>query len=518
MLTFATACSGIGAPEVAWTPLGWTALWCAEIDKAASAVLAYRFPDVPNHGDMLLLAGKIRRREIPAPDVFCAGTPCQAFSVAGLRGGLEDARGQLTITFIDIVNAMDEVRIADGKPPVIIVWENVPGVLNHAQNPLGCFLAGIAGDDDALEPGPRPERGRSSAYWTWNTVSGEHNPKWPVAGAVAGPQRTVAWRVQDAQYHGLAQRRRRVFVVASARAGFDPTGILLEFEGVRRDSPPSRETGQSVAGTLDARTDGGGFPGTDGACSGYVVPAVRGHAGVAFGGGNQRGPIDVSTALTCNERYDFDSETFIVDPPPKDYGAVAYSVALRGRDGGATAELGDEVAGCLRASGGGGDKAHVLAPVVCVTGDITHTLKADGFDASEDGTGRGQPIVPATMYSMRESGPESWTADEVSGSLRVGGDIESAAAILQPIHMAVRRLMPDECEVLQGFPPGWTRVPVGITKTGAVKWAADGPRYKQCGNSMATNCMSWIGRRIDAAVRQIDDFDDLLGDDVDALL
>jgi DNA (cytosine-5)-methyltransferase 1 len=572
-MRFGSVCSGIEAASIAWEVFGWKAAWFAEVDKAASQVLAYRFPDVPNLGDMTKLAAMVLAREIAAPDILVGGTPCQDFSIAGLRAGLAGERGQLTLAFIILANAIDEVRRADGLPPCIIVWENVPGVLNHKDNPLGCFLAGVAGEDLPLVP---------------------PGGKWTNAGAVLGPQRAVAWRVLDAQFFGLAQRRRRVFVVASAREGFDPAAILLEFEGVRRDSAPRREAGEGVAGTLDARTEGGGFPGTDGACCGHVVPASwddgqrlegqsdleglpagrvldparvtatldasygklqgcsgqdanHGHShqvAVAFGGNNQSGPIDVATACNAHGgphgRLDFESETFVdherLTPicfSSKDYGAdamrdlspaiafyptnrepadgncvdfcptltagngpvpgIAYSVALRGREGGATAELGDEVAGCLRASTGGGDKPHVLAPV-CVTGDITHTLKADGFDAREDGTGRGQSVVPADLR--------------------------------------VRRLMPPECERLQGFPDGHTRVPIRhyaqrkITKNRpADVWepaaqggwwlmAADGPRYKQCGNSMATKVMSWIGGRIVRHLETLepnDEFAELLG-------
>jgi DNA (cytosine-5)-methyltransferase 1 len=205
-LTFGSVCSGIEAASVAWHPLGWRACWFSEIDRAASEVLAYRFPDTPNHGDMLALAGKVRRREIAAPDILVGGTPCQSFSVAGLRKGLSDARGQLTIAFIDLADAIDEVRAADGLPPVIIVWENVPGVLTHKDNPFGCFLAGLAGEADALVPAGR---------------------KWTNAGAVLGPERAIAWRVIDAQYLGLAQRRRRVFVVAGALRGSIPPQYFL---------------------------------------------------------------------------------------------------------------------------------------------------------------------------------------------------------------------------------------------------------------------------------------------------
>jgi DNA (cytosine-5)-methyltransferase 1 len=181
---------------------------------------------------MTLLPEKILSGEVEAPDLFCGGTPCQAFSVAGLRNSLDDARGNLSLTFVGIANAIDHVRSVRRDAPAIIFWENVPGVLNTKDNAFGCFLGALAGENDPLIP------------------SGD---KWSNAGCVYGPQRTVAWRVLDAQYFGVAQRRRRVFVISSARDDFDPAKVLFEFEGVRRDIAPSRETRQEVAGTIAAR-------------------------------------------------------------------------------------------------------------------------------------------------------------------------------------------------------------------------------------------------------------------------
>lgn len=225
-LRFGSVCSGIEAASVAWHSLGWKAAWLAEIEKFPSAALAHHYPDVPNYGDMTALPERIRSGEVEAPDVFCGGTPCQAFSVAGNRRSLDDARGNLSLTFCEIANAIDSVRYVRGSEPAIIFWENVPGVLNTADNAFGCFLAGLAGESVPLEP---------------------PGGKWTNAGCVLGPTRAVAWRVFDAQYFGLAQRRQRVFVVASARNGFDPAAVLFESEGVRRDTPPSREARQSVA-------------------------------------------------------------------------------------------------------------------------------------------------------------------------------------------------------------------------------------------------------------------------------
>ena len=276
-VTFGSVCSGIEAASVAWHPLGWGTAWLTEIDKAPAAVLAHHYPTAWNMGDMTALAPIIRAGSMSAPDVLVGGTPCQAFSIAGLRNSLSDARGQLTLSFVDLANAIDEKR----DEPCVVVWENVPGVLNTKDNAFGCFLAALAGEDEALVPA---------------------GGKWSNAGCVYGPQRAIAWRVLDAQYFGVAQRRRRVFVVASARNGFDPATVLFECESVRRDSPPSREASQGLAGALTSSLGRRcGVP-DGGDTTGYLQ---------CFGGGNTSGPIDPAACLTARAmRLDFDVETF----------------------------------------------------------------------------------------------------------------------------------------------------------------------------------------------------------------
>jgi DNA (cytosine-5)-methyltransferase 1 len=216
-MNYLSLCSGIEAASTAWHTLGWKPFAFSEIEPFPCAVLQHHWPHVSNLGDMTRYA---EWRDLHEVDLLVGGTPCQAFSVAGLRKSLDDARGNLSLTYISILNKIDHERSIRLLQPAICVWENVPGVLNTKDNAFGCFLAGLAGEDTPLEP-PRG--------------------KWTNAGCVYGPQRAVAWRVLDAQYFGVAQRRRRVFVVASARDGFDPSQVLFEFEGVRRDSPPSRE-------------------------------------------------------------------------------------------------------------------------------------------------------------------------------------------------------------------------------------------------------------------------------------
>jgi DNA (cytosine-5)-methyltransferase 1 len=220
-MTGATICSGIGAPEAAMPEIDW--LWAAEIDKFATAVHAERH-GVPNLGDVTAADFVERALAIGRPDVLVAGTPCQAFSVAGLRRSLADDRGNITLRFVEIIDAIR---------PRFVVWENVPGVLNTGDNAFGCFLGALVGEDSAIVL-PRGQR-------------------WTDCGVVAGPARTAAWRILDAQYFGLAQRRERVFVVASAGDGPHPAEILFESKGVQRHSAPSRETGKGVAGTLEGR-------------------------------------------------------------------------------------------------------------------------------------------------------------------------------------------------------------------------------------------------------------------------
>lgn len=172
MFTYGSICSGIEAATVAWKGLG-KPLWFSEIDPFPCAVLAYHYPDVPNFGDMTMLAEKIFKQEIPAPDVLVGGTPCQAFSVAGLRNSLDDDRGNLTLQLIHILEAIDYVRYKNEQPPCVLVWENVPGVLSTKDNAFGHFLAGLVQEREPLQPTGR---------------------KWTNAGYVHSA-RTIVWRI-----------------------------------------------------------------------------------------------------------------------------------------------------------------------------------------------------------------------------------------------------------------------------------------------------------------------------------
>lgn len=449
-MIYGSICSGIEAATVAWGPLGWKAAWFSEIEAFPSAVLAERWPEVVNLGDMTKIAAAVRAGEVQAPDVMVGGTPCQAFSIAGLRNGLSDARGQLTLSYVELANAIDDKRIERGEEEAIFVWENVPGVLTSHDNAFGCFLAGLAGESCELEPS---------------------GGKWTHSGCVYGPQRTIAWIVKDAQYFGVAQRRKRVFVVASARKGFDPGQVLFESEGVRRDTPPSREPQTSVA-ALTAR--GVGTCGTD------DNQAQAGHL-LAFGGGNTGGNIDVAACLTAKgQRIDFEVETFAVhgtqDPDTnlelahtlgRNHGQENACIAFSYKDHGADASE-----------------------------DLSPTLRAGNSDNSNANGGQPPAIAYAFKPGQGAKARGIGFAEEQSPTLTSA----SSGTNLTPAVMhgvSVRRLMPVECERLQGFPDNHTQI--SWRGKEATK-CPDGPRYRAIGNSMAVPVMRWIGERIAAAL------------------
>jgi DNA (cytosine-5)-methyltransferase 1 len=487
-MRYLSVCSGIEAASVAWHPLGWEPLAFSEIEAFPRAVLTHHYPDTPLHGNFTVLRDQ---PWIADADVLVGGTPCQAFSVAGLRNSLADDRGNLTLEFVRLADAIDDLRSDAGKNPAVIVWENVPGVLSVRDNAFGCFLAALAGEDTPLLP---------------------TGGKWTNAGVVVGPKRKIAWRVLDAQYFGLAQRRRRVFVVASARKGFDPAAVLLEFEGLRRDTPPRREAGQ-VAPTIPSRSTAGGGLCTDFDCDGGVI---------------RQWPADLAPTLNAafGEKQGLEDKHAL--------GGAGLFVP--------------SVSPTLRAGGNqtGGDRPPGTDVDTADSLIVTHSLRGEGFDASEDGTGRGTPLVPCEPYTLairgrgdthnleyRQDGTANAILTPNGGRAGIGvgavavetgkGDAAPCVATFQqssmkgkgtigyddsgiakPVktqmdgqmlhqHMAVRRLTPVECERLQGFPDGYTNIP----------WrgkpeAPDGPRYKALGNSMAVPVMRWIGRRIAA--------------------
>ncbi len=610
-LTYGSVCSGIEAASVAWEPLGLKPEWFSEIEAFPSAVLDFHWPHVTNLGDMTKIAAAVRAGTVPAPDIGVGGTPCQAFSVAGARAGLSDPRGQLTISYVELADAIDDTRTAAGKQPAIFVWENVPGVLSSKDNAFGAFLGLLAGEDCELQP---------------------PGGKWKNAGCVLGPKRTIAWRVIDAQYFGVAQRRRRVFVVSSARTDFDPRKVFFEREGVRRDTAPSRSAREVVAaltangvGTCGADDNQGqaghliaqcvtgdvshtlkaeGFDGSeDGTGRGTPIIAM------AHGqGGAEIKTDDSAPTLTCNHEapivagnfsstgagcwaegfgtlrareqeshehlavmavhgtQDPDTNVDLAHTLGRNHGQENAVIAFNSKDHGQDAA--EEISPTLRASGSidsnqnagappavaygipgnwigrapenGGNATepmHDVAPCLTVAdrhgvayafaensrGEI-RMQDGDGSVTGPLSTGGGKPGqgYPAVV-TFQERGRADGRTLEINGDLAYaltapsGGGRAQERNIADFRTMAVRRLTPRECERLQGFPDDHTLIPYGkairpekmeadyakyLMRGGrrtfeeCCRAAADGPRYKAIGNSMAVPCMAWIGKRI----------------------
>lgn len=460
-MRYGSVCSGIEAASKAWEPLGWKPAWFSEIEPFPSAVLAHHWPEVTNLGDMTKIADAVRAGEVEAPDILVGGTPCQAFSIAGLREGLSDDRGQLTLSYVELANAIDAKRRERGEQESIIVWENVPGVLSSKDNAFGCFLAGLAGESCELQPA---------------------GGKWTHAGCVSGPERVIAWRVLDAQFFGVAQRRRRVFVVASARKGFDPSAVLFELNSVRRDSAPRRETQKAVA-ALTAR--GVGTCGADDnqAQAGHLIAMTHDQ------GGDEIKTDDPTSELTCNH-----------EAPIAAYGIPGNWIGRAPENGGKATEPMVDVSPCLTVAYRHGvaysfaENSHGEVRLQDGDGGITGPLSTGGGKP-----GQGYPAVVA----FQERGRADGRSLEINGDLAYaltapnGGGRAQERNIADFRTMAVRRLTPIECERLQGFPDNHTLI--GWRGKDADE-CPDGPRYKAIGNSMAVPVMRWIGERIAAAL------------------
>jgi DNA (cytosine-5)-methyltransferase 1 len=497
-LTYASVCSGIEAASTAWHPLGWRGEFVSEIEPFPCAMLEHHYPKIPNYGDMT----KHKNWTHHELDILVGGTPCQAFSVAGLREGLADPRGNLTLTFLSVV---EQYR------PRWVVWENVPGVLSDQTGAFNAFLTGLA------------KCGYGFAY-----------------------------RILDAQYFGVAQRRRRVFVVGHIGGLWQrAAAVLFERESLCWNSPPSRTKREDVAPTISARTEGGGGLGTDFDCDGGCIPIQHPNTGLtgvdldkkgcgigdagdpaftlrsgqvdgiaqtlrADGGEKSHGKHNCDEVIPFihNQAGDTALGTSIPGVPTMaskggsgnlsvclpvgiDGGEVGF--ALRSNpshsgdkgDGGVNTTMIAELAGTLKANNGGGgfgsDPSETFVP------EISQCLNAGGQGRIDSET---ETQIPVAFNIQHNDGGNHKRKDRPNGgfyvketdtSLTVGTTDMTAIKTA----MAVRRLTPRECERLQGFPDDYTL----ILFRG--KPASDSPRYKALGNSMAVPVMSWIGRRIE---------------------
>lgn len=521
-MRYGSVCSGIEAASIAWESLGWQPAWFAEIEAFPSAVLANHWPNVTNLGDMTGIASAVRAGDVEAPDVLVGGTPCQAFSIAGLRNGLADKRGQLTLSYVELANAIDDKRRERGEEEAIIVWENVPGVLSSKDNAFGCFLAGLAGEDEAIEPGERPAAGKSNRYWRWSKKTSKHVAAWPQRGCIYGQQRSVAWVIRDAQYFGVAQRRKRVFVVASARKGFDPAEVLFEFEGVRRDTPPCREPKTAVTTDTGNGAEGGSH--WDNPANPHPTLNQSNNIG-GIGASNQEifaqreAGIVGAYRMTAFGEYSGDGTASTVKA--RDYKdatdlAVTYSDVSRTLLSKSNDSMAEDLDTYAIHGTQDPDANHELAHTLgrnhgqenaCIafsykdngadaTADLSPTIRAGNHDSSHANSGQPPAIAYAFKAGQGAKAGGIGYAEEQSPTLTsASSGTNLAPAVIHGV--AVRRLTPVECERLQGFHDNHTLIP---WRGKDAADCPDGPRYKAIGNSMAVPVMRWIGERIAAAL------------------
>jgi DNA (cytosine-5)-methyltransferase 1 len=423
---YLSICSGIEAATVAWHPLGWTPAAFSEIEAFPRAVLAHHYPDVPCHGDFTTIGAD----DYGAVDLLVGGTPCQSFSVAGLRGGLDDDRGNL---------ALEYLRLADRKRPRWMVWENVPGVLSsNGGRDFGSILGGLV------------ELGYGFAY-----------------------------RVLDAQFFGVPQRRRRVFVVGYLGDWRRAAAVLFERHSMSGNPAPRRQAGKDVARSIRAQSQSSHREDSD---NFIAVPSTGDVSHCLNAGGMGRQDYETETLIASIQ------ERAVSENPDNGPQGAGYRT-----DGQAfTLEARNKVqAVCFTAKDHGADAS-----------DISPTLRSGSHSGSHANGG----VMPAVAYGIRSDasrdGEARTPSADATGRVRLRrpgmGVYEEVAPTVdasQPHTVAtsaVRRLTPRECERLQGFPDDYTAVPY------RGKPAADGPRYKALGNSMAVPVMRFIGERIAA--------------------
>ena len=454
-MRYGSVCSGIEAATSAWHSLGWTPQWFSEIEPFPSAVLAHHYPNVPNFGDMTNFKNWTLD-DSTAIDVLVGGTPCQSFSVAGLRKGLDDPRGNLMLTYLAIANKYR---------PRWLVWENVPGVLSsNGGNDFASLLRGMG------------ELGYGFAY-----------------------------RVLDAQYFGVAQRRRRVFVVGCLGDWRAAAAVLFERHSLSGHPAPSRKARKSPPGFFESslaqyrQADVGG--------------TLKASGGVLSGGSETfiKTQWPAELAPTLNARY---GEKMGLENQHIDGGAGMFTLQ--------PIALAENTIGRQPLNGGNGDGFTVGGPMYTLnatgvhgvaqpiafaqnTRDEVRLINGDGqiVGALAASPGMKQTSYVAIAYafdslssnSMKSSNPVSGVNQvDVSKTLDTSRGLDPSCnqgglGLVQS--MAVRRLTPIEFERLQGFPDNHTNIPWRKKPE-----SPDGPRYKALGNSMAVPVMHWIGQRI----------------------
>ena len=443
-IRYGSVCSGIEAATAAWHQLGWQAQWFSEIENFPSAVLQHHYPDVPNYGDMTKFKEWPNDESI---DLLVGGTPCQSFSVAGLRKGLDDPRGNLMLTYL---------AIAARYRPRWVVWENVPGVLSsNGGRDFGTFLWALG------------ELGYGFAY-----------------------------RTLDAQYFGVAQRRRRVFVVGYLGDWRRAAAVLFERHSLSGNTAPCREK----------REEAPGYTSSSFGSYSEGVGTIRA-AGGDLGGGSETLVTDQKSVGTITASYgtggaDLDTKPLVYGEIPKTAGALdtqcgggklTHQSANNGHLIIEREVIGTITANMVKSIGARDVEEGVLHPVVFGA----QNSSKQGLSAStEVSPTLDTSKTPAVSYGI----PGNWIGrkpenggNSTTPMNNVAPNLTSADRHGVAHDMKVRRLTPIECERLQGFADNFTQIPY---RNKDAEQCPDGPRYKAIGNSMAVPVMRWIGERI----------------------
>ncbi len=515
-------CAGVGGFGLGFEQYGQV-LAAVEWDKAAAGVYKYNNPEVEMFCDLT----EVRATDLPwdADDlVICGGTPCQAFSVAGKRGSLSDDRGNLALTFNNLCDAIDDLRLNAGKEPAIIIWENVCGVLNTDDNAFGCVLGGMAGSDAPLVP------------------VGEQ--RWTNAGVVVGPRRAVSFRVLDSQFFGVAQRRRRVFAVAigGARKWAAPQALVPFQKSLPRNPKTRESSGEGSSGNAGASFTASSFGKYE-----EGVGTLRSQGG-DLGGGSETLAVDTGIHFSGQSLTVGSNESAA---PCLDTGGSHQNRGIhvaQGADvynGEITGETAATVTSATGIANASGPKV-VAIPIHDQTtryagkrGD-KQDGKGNGFGVGKDGdpiptltkgdkravcswngdvTPKASEDVSVTLRSQQggegvgvahgfypTAGRDFPAFEEISPTVKCGSDGSSGKApgVLQ--NLTVRRLSSVECMRLQGWPDTHCDFKMELEldgnrwkATGKVVKQAEGPKYKQAGNGVTANVAAYIaGKLMDA--------------------
>lgn len=467
-MRFLSLCSGIEAASAAWKGLGWKPIAFSEIEPFPCSVLAHHFPDVPNVGDMTQIDGRKYRGTV---DLLVGGTPCQGFSIAGKRGGLSDVRSGLAMHFVRLV--------AEIKPKWFL-WENVPGAFSTAAGrDFGTFIRALDG-------------------------VGYH----------------LAWRVLDAQFFGVPQRRRRIFLVGHSGDWRHPAAVLFEPGCLRRDSQTGGKKRQDVTQALTGCLGAGGAD-DNRAQAGFYVPEIVSQAmsckwakGTSGPAGDEYHNLVCAPLTTTPYADNIAQESKLVI---SQYGDKAGALTSEGRKEENASTQKRNASALLQALRQEvGEEAFIKwgsrildslqSPEVLRQevhgGRIRCAASEAGLFMDDSTLSCKKNLSSRTLCNLWENGPDRRTPQGHELAQQLAREFNKTLPKLShertQIKYAVRRLTPLEAERLQGFPDGWTDVPHNG------KPASDSARYKALGNSMAVPVMRWIGERIAAVQAEMD--------------